>query len=151
MDIAGLCETVSRIMEVNPDEVGFLKVRGLSLEFIFPFALKSAGRISLCSAAVAARTATSGKSELFNNFSKVPHNSVFELVPLGESSDSAHPQHIQRLISVPVWDANRKTIGVIQISRKGRTPAEAGAEFMEKDMEKLCGVAHALSSFFEAL
>lgn len=151
VDIAALCATVARVMEVKPDEVGFLKIRGLSLEFIYPFALKSAGRIPLSSFAVAARTAISGKSEVFNNFTKVPHNSVFELVPLGDVANSEHPQHIQRLISVPVLDANRKATGVIQISRKGKTPAEAGAEFNETDSDKLRRVAHTLSSFFETL
>lgn len=151
-DIEALCATIARIMGVNVDCVGLLKVRGLSLEFVYPFALKSAGRIPLSSSAVAANTATHKRAEIFNNFAKVSHNSVFELVPLGGSAKTnTDPQRIQKLMSAPVVEANHKVVGVIQISRKGRTRDEAGFDFTEEDLQKLDQVAQRLSVLFPNL
>lgn len=151
IDIASVCATTARIMAVSPEEVGFLKVRGLSLEFVFPFELKSAGRIPLSSSAVAARTVTAKKPEVFNDFANVVHNSVFELVPLGGMTRNAGQQHIQKLMSFPVLDSSRKAIGVIQISRKGHTRSEAGPDFTNEDMEKLAQISQLLSFAFEEL
>lgn len=151
-DIEGLCATIARIMGVNVSGVGLLRVRGLSLEFVYPFALRSAGRIPLTSSAVAATTATNKKAEIFNNFARVSHNSVFELVPLGGSAKTnTDPQRIQKLMSAPVLDANRKVIGVVQISRKGRTRDEAGFDFTEEDLQKLDQVTQRLSLLFPSL
>jgi GAF domain len=151
-DVEALCAIIARIMGVNMDGVGLLKVRGLSLEFVYPFALKSAGRIPLSSSAVAANTATSKKAEVFNNFAKVSHNSVFELVPLGGSAKTnTDPQRIQKLMSVPVVDTNHKVIGVVQISRKGRTRDDAGFDFTDDDLQSLCQVAQRLSAPVEKL
>jgi hypothetical protein len=152
VDIESLCDAIARIMGVNANGVGLLRVRGLSLEFVYPFALKSAGRIPLSSSAVAANTATYKKAEIFNNFAKVHHNSVFELVPLGGSAKTnTDPQRIQKLMSAPVVDVNHKVTGVVQISRKARTRDEAGFDFTDEDLQKLDRVSQRIAPIFEKL
>jgi hypothetical protein len=151
-DVEMICAAIAAIMDVKVDEVALLKVRGLSLEFVFPFALKSAGRIPLSSSAVAANTATYKKAEVFNNFAKVTHNSVFELVPLGGSAKTnKDPQRIQKLMSAPVVDPHHKALGVIQISRKGMTRDDAGYDFTDDDLQKLDKVAQRLSPLFQII
>ncbi len=152
IDVESLCAAVARIMFVNIDCVGLLKVRGLSLEFVYPFALKSSGRIPLTSSAVAARTATQKQAEIFNNFANISHYSVFELVPLGGSAKkNTDPRRIQKLMSAPVVDSSHKTLGVVQISRKGITRDQAGFDFTEVDLQTLDQVTQRLAAVFEKL
>lgn len=150
-DVETLSAAIAGILGVRNDEVGLLRLRGMSLEFVYPIALRSAGRIPLSSSAVAARTATYKKPEIFNDFFQVNHNSVFELVPLGGSRNNTDPRRIQKLISFPVLDSAHKAIGVIQISRKGRTPEEAGPDFTDQDLGNLDMVIQAISTAFEKL
>ena len=151
-DTEGVCTTISRIMRVDRGGIGILKVRGLTLEFVYPFELRSAGRIPLSSPAVAARTATTKKSELFNNFAKTSHNSVFELVPLdGAAKNVGDPQHIQKLMSSPVIGSSGRVLGVVQVLRKGPNPDDAGPDFTEADLQTLEKVALHLETILAAL
>lgn len=147
-DLTAVCETIASIMGVGNEEVGLLRVCGLSLEFVYPVALRSTGRILLSSSAVAARTVTSKKAELFNTFATINHNNVFELVPLGGISGAA-PLHVQKLMSVPVQDVTNHVVGVLQISRKAKTRDEAGPDFTEDDLRKLTEIAQKLSTVFQ--
>ncbi len=152
VNVEALCTVIARIFGVGTEEVGLLRVYGLSLEFMYPFALKSAGRIPLSTSAVAARVATSKKAEIFNNFTTVSHNSVFELVPLGRvTTKSADSKHIQKMIAAPILDSKHKSIGVIEVSRKGRTRDEVGPDFADTDLHNLDKIAQKLSSMFEKL
>lgn len=151
-DIQAVCSALARILRVHYHEVGMLCIRGKSLEFVFPAELKAAGRIPLSSSAVAACTANTKQPEVFNEFTKVTHHSVFELIPLGSGSRAdLNPDQIQKLISVPVVDSNGKVLGVIQISRKGATRGAAGDDFVESDLRDLEAAARRLVPLFERL
>ncbi len=109
------------------------------LTFLFPFALRTAGSIPVSSSsAVAVRTAVTEKSELFNNFVKVKHVSIFETVKLdtSETVDLSEKASIQKLISTPVLNRNKVT-GVIQICRKGFDLASVGPDFSTTDLQQL--------------
>jgi GAF domain len=150
-DLELICALLGRVLGVDQSCVGLLKVRGTTLQFVYPLALTTAGRIPLSSSAIAARTATTKRCEMFNNFAKTTHSSVFELVPLGGSAKTgADAQRIQKLMSAPVMDGAR-AVGVIQISRKGVSRDEAGPDFTDEDMEKLNSVAKRLAPLFETL
>lgn len=152
VNVEAVSTIIARIMGVGTEEVGLLRVYGLSLEFVYPFALKAAGRIPLSTSAVAARTATSKKAEIFNNFSVISHNSVFELVPLGRiPKKNPESKHIQKMISAPILDASRKCTGVVEISRKGKDKEEAGPDFTEEDLQYLVKIAQKLSAVFDKL
>ena len=83
------CAEISNIFNVGLSEVALMRVENSVLNFQFPVELKAAGFIPLSSSkAVAARTATTGKPELVNNFLIVQHANVFEtikLISLGQS------------------------------------------------------------------
>lgn len=134
------CAELSKIFHVRANEVALLLRENSLLRFLFPDELKTAGSIPLSSSsAVAAHTATTRKVELFNNFVKVKHASVFESVRLGnaENSDQTEPAAIQKLMSAPVLDKEGNVLGVIQICRKGFDLASSGRDFTLDDLQQL--------------
>lgn len=134
-----VCGVLARLFQVQATEVALLRLdRGL-LQFIFPDELKTAGSIPISSSSIAAHTAISKKSEIFNNFARVKHASIFETIKLGTSEglDTSEPLPIQKLMSAPVVDESSKVLGVIQISRKGSDSSFAGADFSREDLHEL--------------
>jgi hypothetical protein len=134
-----VCGVLAKIFQVQQTEVALLRLDGSLLQFIYPDELRTAGSIPLSSSSIAAHTAISKKSEIFNNFARVKHASIFETVKLGESEgvDTSQPLPIQKLMSAPVVDENAKVLGVIQISRKGSEASFAGADFSREDLHEL--------------
>jgi hypothetical protein len=124
---------------VRDTEVGLLWLQGESLKFLFPIELSGAGVIPIASSAIAARTAKTGRSETINNFARVKHFSVFEMIkvssPQGDAGRDA--QTIQKMMSVPVLSRNEKICGVIQVSRKGFDLASVGPDFTSEDLQRL--------------
>src|ERR1700678_769696 len=78
-----ICAGIAKLFRVTETEVALLELNGSMLHFVYPAALRTVGAIPLSSSAVAARTARTKKSDLFNGFAQVTHFSVFELVKLG--------------------------------------------------------------------
>jgi len=134
-----VCGVLAKIFQVQQTEVALLRLYGGLLQFIYPEELRTAGSIPISSSSIAAHTAISKKSEIFNNFARVKHASIFETVKLGESEgiDTSQPLPIQKLMSAPVIDENAKVLGVIQISRKGSEATFAGADFSREDLHEL--------------
>src|SRR5262249_34316879 len=80
-----VCGVLARMFQVQQTEVAILRLdRGL-LHFIFPDELRTAGSIPISSSSIAAHTAISKKSEIFNNFARVKHASIFETIKLGST------------------------------------------------------------------
>jgi len=139
---AGICEAIAKIFAIRPTEVGLLAVEGDLLKFLFPAELQPIGVIPLSSSAVAARTATERKALLFNRFPMVPHRTVFERIHLNDAKPlSELPDPIQKLMSAPVVGADGLLLGVLQVCRKGMTPAIAGMDFTGSDLRLLERVA----------
>jgi hypothetical protein len=129
---------IARIFKVRPTEVGFLWLEGEFLKFLFPLELQSAGSIPLTSSAVAARTASSRQAEIFNNFPRVPHHSIFEQIKInGTQPLTEMPDPIQKLMSAPILGDGGLVLGVIQVCRKGMTPGIAGPDFTDDDLDLL--------------
>jgi hypothetical protein len=108
---------------------------------VVPEKLREMGQIPLTSTnSLAARTAREKRPEVINHFAVVPHSSVFEAVPIVEEQRG---EAIQKIMSAPILQ-ERKIAGVIQISRKGRTAADAGADFTHPQLRELKTVADLL-------
>jgi GAF domain-containing protein len=132
-----LCMVLAKIFHVQYTEVALLRLEGGLLRFIFPDHLRTTGAIPISSKAVAAHTALSKKAEIFNNFARVKHASIFETIkPEGDSEEPAPPAPIQKLMSVPIMDRNSNVVGVIQVSRKGLDPKFA-KDFSREDLHDL--------------
>lgn len=143
------CATISDMFHVGRAEVALLRAENDVLNFLFPAELKAAGFIPFSSAsAVAARTASSRKVELFNNFVIVQHANVFESIKLGILGQSDQPgaNTIQKLMTTPVIDAQQNVLGVIQICRKGLTKEDAGPDFTLNDLQDLEAAARVMAT-----
>lgn len=144
-------ETATRIsgalvqnFKLKDGEVAIMRLsgNGRQLEFIVPEELARIGTLPLTSTtSVAVRTVRDGRPEIINNFPNVKHPTVFEAIPLSKGSR----EPIQKIISAPILNSSKKTVGVIQISRKGKTGAGAGDDFGPKDLQELTQVAMALA------
>jgi hypothetical protein len=141
-----LCMVLARIFRVQYTEVALLRLEKGLLRFLFPEHLRTTGAIPLSSKAVAAHTALSKKAEIFNNFARVKHASIFESIKPGTADiEEAPPAPIQKLMSVPIMDKASAVVGVIQISRKGLDPRFA-PDFSREDLHDLEVVAGLLAT-----
>jgi hypothetical protein len=129
---------LAKVFRVQHAEVALLRLEGGLLKFILPEHLRTTGAIPISSKAVAAHTALSKKPEIFNNFARVKHASIFETIkPVGaEAEDATLPAPIQKLMSVPILDRHLTVLGVIQISRKGLDPRFT-QDFSREDLHDL--------------
>jgi GAF domain-containing protein len=132
------CTVLAKVFRVQHTEVALLRLDGELLRFIFPEHLRTSGAIPISSSAVAAHTALSKKGEIFNNFARVKHASIFETVKHAgtDIAEPALPSPIQKLMSVPIIDRELTVLGVIQISRKGNDPRFA-PDFSREDLHDL--------------
>jgi hypothetical protein len=137
------CVKLAQILHVQRNEVAVLRLEKGSLRFVFPAELRAAGVIPLSSSAVAARTAATGTPLLSNSFARVKHVSLFESVKLGAAEDDQGSEQmpIQKIMSVPVTQAEGKVVGVIQVSRKGADSSLAGSDFTGEDLNRLVQAA----------
>ncbi len=139
-------KVLAKVFHVQHAEVALLRLDGGLLRFVFPEHLRTTGAIPLSSKAIAAHTALSKKAEIFNNFARVKHASIFETIKsVGAEADvPAPPAPIQKLMSVPILDHNSSVLGVIQISRKG-LDARFAQDFSREDLHDLELVAGVLA------
>jgi hypothetical protein len=108
------------------------------LRFVAPRKFTDLGTIPVTKRDSIAVTVLGRKAgEAMNNVPMVKHVSFFESVKI---RDRVVP--IQKMITVPILYKG-SPVGVAQISRKGDTPAEAGADFTPVDVKKA-------QDFFEA-
>ena len=129
---------LAKVFRVQYAEVALLRLEAGLLKFVFPEHLRTTGAIPISSKAIAAHTALSKKPEIFNNFARVTHASIFETIkPAGlEEESAAPPAPIQKLMSVPILDHNSTVLGVLQISRKGLDPRFT-QDFSREDLHDL--------------
>jgi hypothetical protein len=143
------CVELGKIFGVRPNEVALLRLENGLLKFLCPFELTTAGAIPISSStAVAAHTVVTRKTELFNNFTRVKHASIFETIKPNaekETGEQLHPATIYKLMSAPVLDGADKVLGVIQVSHKGFDLASSGPDFTLDDLQRLELVAKAMA------
>jgi len=136
---------VGKSFRVQADEVAILEVvdKGRLLKFLIPEKLHAVGTIPLTTnSALAARTAREKRSELNNSFTSARHATVFEGVPLSPRSGEL----IHKIMSAPIL-ADGKVVGVVQISRKGQSPMDAGPDFSQQDLRELISLNDVLARF----
>lgn len=145
--LAAFSEKLAAIFGVKPDEIAILVVigGGKHLKFLIPQKLQAVGTIPLNSTnALVARTARERRPDIVNQFAGSRHASVFEGVQLGRREGEL----IQKIMSVPIV-SGEQVLGVVQISRKGRTQQEAGPDFGSGDLRTLQGLTSTLAQFVQ--
>ena len=147
--LGAMADKIAKSLGVKNDEVAILGVstRWRHLHFLVPQALKNVGFIPLTSnSALAARTVRDSRPEINNNFSAARHATVFERVKTPTTSGES----IQKIISAPIlYDG--KAVGVMQVSRKGASPTEAGPDFTTDDLGKVLALCKPLGKLVRHL
>ena len=144
MGLNRVVDMISKNFGVQPHEVAILAITpdDRFLRFVVPEKLQNVGQIPLTSTnSLAARTVREKRPEVINHFAVVPHSSVFEAVPIVQQERG---EPIQKIMSVAITH-DKKIIGVLQISRKGKTAAEAGADFTHSQLRELKTVADVMA------
>jgi hypothetical protein len=147
ISLSSVAEKIAKSLRVRNDEVAILAVstRWKHLHFLVPEVLKNVGFIPLSSnSALAARTARDSRPEIDNNFTVARHATVFEGVKITAEAAEA----IQKIISAPIL-SDGKVIGVIQVSRKGATPMNAGPDFTAEDLGKILALCKPLGKLLQ--
>ena len=131
---------------VQPHEVAYFQVDGARRAAIFRWPpqsgmtmdipIKSHGSSLLCA------TAREERGFINNAFATTPHLHMFEHV-LAEREQRIP---VQKIISAPVLKDGTLR-GIVQVSRKGRSAAEAGADFSETDLRDLEAITLVLARF----
>jgi GAF domain-containing protein len=138
-------ELISKNFGVQTHEVAIMGLTSdeRSLRFLAPDNLRTIGQVPLSSGnSLAARTFREKRAEVINHFTVVPHASVFEGVPVNEEQRTPP---IQKIMSSPII-LDSRAIGVVQVSRKSNTMADAGADFTQSQLRELKIVSDALAS-----
>ena len=111
----GICTLLGQMFNVRPTEVGLLRLEGKLLKFLYPAELQVVGTIPISSSAIAARTASTQKPGLFNNFVQVRHHDIFETIILrAAGAASGGAQTIQKLMSAPIIAHQGEVLGVVR-------------------------------------
>jgi len=140
---------LTRMFSVKSDEVAILELaqNGAILSFLFPPKLRKVGSIPMSTTnSLAVRTVKEKRPEMINNFPAQKHPTVFESVALDESKKERNP--IQKIMSVPLL-VDGKAVGVVQVSRKGKSPTTAGSDFTIRDLTTLVTTAGMLAKCFK--
>ena len=144
-----LAEQIGKAFSAKPDEVAILSLAegDKFLNFVVPEKLQQIGNIPMTSTtALSVRTAREKRPEVINNFTTAKHTTVFEAVPLGKERG----EPIQKIMSAPIT-LDSKIIGVIQVSRKGKTLASVGPDFTPKDLGELVSAGNQIGRCLKML
>lgn len=147
--LAKVAKEIAKLFSVKGDEIAVLQLSpdNMLLSFLYPLKLRQVGTIPMTTAhSLAVRTARDKRPEMINNFSSHKHPTIFEAVNLDEAGQEKQP--IQKIMSAPLL-LEAKTVGVIQISRKGKNPANAGPDFTIRDLTALMTTAGLLAKCFK--
>ncbi len=126
-------KAVSQQFACKQDEVAILLLShdGKHLRFVAPRRFAELGSIPTSkrdSIAVGVLSKRSG--EVINNVPMVKHVSFFESIKLRDK-----PAPIQKMVTTPLV-VRGQPVGVAEISRKGETVRDAGADFTPADLRK---------------
>jgi hypothetical protein len=152
-----VADQLATTFSLQKDEVALMVLDKTLLHFAYPSKLSNVGSIPVnTSSSVAARTASTRRAEVINNFAQTKHASVFESVDLmahktmnaAEVKKEKQEHIIQKLMSVPVMGP-AGAIGVIQVCRKGISAPAAGADFTPADLQRLVAIAGSLAKAFK--
>jgi len=141
-----LAAQIAAAFQARKDEVAILRLSpdGKMLTFLFPLKLSKIGAIPISSVhSLATKNIREGRGEIVNNFSAYRHPTVFEAVDLSEEEKAAP---IQKIMSTPVM-AEKKVLGVIQVSRKARPGQPVGPDFTGRDLDELTRIGTLLGRF----
>lgn len=134
-----LAETIAEALNVKIDEVAILLLTssGQTLKFVWPPHLSTsqaafpAGHKN----AIASTVLATLKGKVDNKIAESKHLRFYENVKGIETGKLP----IQKMVALPLFVGTTR-LGVVEVSRKGRNPEDAGPNFSPEDAQKLVGI-----------
>jgi hypothetical protein len=137
-------KTVSHEFSCKHDEVAILLLStdGRHLRFVAPRQFAELGTIPVTKRdSIAVNVLSRRTGEVINNVPMVKHVSFFESIKLREK-----PVPIQKMVTTPLL-VRGQAVGVAEISRKGETPRDAGADFTAGDLHRAKEIFDAVAPY----
>jgi hypothetical protein len=137
-------KTVSHEFSCKHDEVAILLLSadGRHLRFVAPRPFAELGTIPVTKRdSIAVNVLSRRAGEVINNVPMVKHVSFFESIKLREK-----PVPIQKMVTTPLL-VRGQPVGVAEISRKGETPRDAGADFTASDLHRAKEIFDAVAPY----
>lgn len=148
--VKAIVAAVTISLRVKPDEVALLVLTttGNTLKFVWPEPLYKGNAVlpATHKNAVASAVLQARKGKVDNRMAESRHLKFFENVKGLETSGVP----IQKMVALPVMVGDNP-IGVVEVSRKGRTAEEAGPNFTPEDAQKLLALAKEFATGLAAL
>jgi hypothetical protein len=142
-----IVKRVSQEFSCKQDEVAILLLStdGRHLRFAAPRKFADLGSIPVTKRdSIAVNSLTRRAGEVINNVPMVKHVSFFESIKLRD-----RPVPIQKMVTAPILIGG-KAIGVAQVSRKGESPRDAGADFTVADLRHAQEIFDGVAEFLLA-
>ncbi len=148
--VKAIVAAIARSLGVKQDEVALLvlTMSGNTLKFVWPEPLYLGNAVlpATHKNAVASAVLQARKGKVDNKMAESRHLKFFENVKGLETSGIP----IQKMVALPVL-IGENPVGVVEVSRKGRTAEDAGANFTPDDAQKLLALAKEFASGLAAL
>ncbi|MFQ5847600.1 MAG: hypothetical protein ACE5IQ_08025 [Candidatus Methylomirabilales bacterium] len=140
-----LAASLAHAFTVRRDEVAvlLLKDHGQLLRFAYPLPLY-AGRTNLFpvrTSSIAGKVLLSGRGRIDNDVAQIRHLEIYERIRGTEK----RALEIQKMVTVPLLLPAGQALGVLQVSRRGRSSKEVGADFPPFDLLKLKDLSRELA------
>jgi hypothetical protein len=137
-------KAVSQEFGCKQDEVAILllSLDGRHLRFVAPRRFAELGSIPTSKRdSIAVGVLSRRTGEVINNVPMVKHVSFFESIKLRDK-----PSPIQKMVSTPLL-VKGQPVGVAEVSRKGETTRDAGADFTPADLRHAQEVFDGIAPF----
>lgn len=147
--LAAVAACISSAFQVTVGEVAILLKTsdGQGLRFVHPPSLaKGANVFPLQVWSLAGQVAKTGVGSLNNAFTEMKHLSFYEYI----KADGPKTGPIHKILAAPL-KSEGGIFGVVEVSRKGSTQAEAGPNFTATDLTALVGILDRISPFLRRL
>jgi hypothetical protein len=143
-------EAVASALKIKSDEVALLLLTtsGNTLKFMWPLPLYKSNSVLPANhkTAMAAVVLQTRKGKVDNKMNESFHLKFFENVKGMDTSGLP----IQKMVALPLM-SGPNAIGVLEASRKGKTPDEAGPNFTPQDAQALLNLAKEMTPGLSAL
>lgn len=142
-----LAASLASAFGVERDEVAILllKDQGQLLRFAFPLVLY-VGKTNLFPVktnSIAGQVVLARKGRIDNDVSTVRHLYIYERV----RGKDRRPFDIQKMVTAPLLLPGGEAVGVIQVSRRARSPRASRADFIPFDLLKLRDLGRGLAPY----
>jgi hypothetical protein len=137
-------KTVSHEFSCKQDEVAILLLSadGRHLRFVAPRPFAELGTIPVTKRdSIAVNVLSRRTGEVINNVPMVKHVSFFESIKLRDK-----PVPIQKMVTTPLL-VKGQAVGVAEVSRKGETARDAGADFTANDLRRAKEIFDAIAPY----